>query len=147
MEGRKVVASFDGGQMTLDAGAMLLGATDKQIRLIERFASCFTDYGWPIWVPSLVGQRVFGIAVGYEVWKSSRYTPVALDLSPRRAQRRDRSASRVREGDAGGEGQSSGAIGRIRFVSSVGLSQRERAWLIYQPSPSFNWWSQPGSNR
>src|ERR1700751_3486665 len=45
VEGRKVVTAFDGGQMTSDAGAMLLGATDKQIRLIERFAGCFTDSG------------------------------------------------------------------------------------------------------
>ena len=38
VEGHKVVAAFDGGTMTSEAGAMLLGATDKQIRLIERFA-------------------------------------------------------------------------------------------------------------
>src|SRR5215469_1689878 len=70
VEGRKVVAAFDGGQMTSDAGAMLLGATDKQIRLIERFAGCFTDYRVADLVehtvPRLVGQRVFGIALGYE---------------------------------------------------------------------------------
>jgi hypothetical protein len=30
--------------MTSEAGAMLLGTTDKQIRLVERFAGCFTDY-------------------------------------------------------------------------------------------------------
>ena len=44
VEGRKVVAAFDGGTMTSEAGAMLLGATDRQIRLIERFAGCFTDH-------------------------------------------------------------------------------------------------------
>ena len=70
VEGRKVVAAFDGGQITSDAGAMLLGATDKQIRLIERFAGCFTDYRVADLIehtaPSLVGQRVFGIALGYE---------------------------------------------------------------------------------
>jgi len=70
VEGRKVVAAFDGGQMTSDAGAMLLGATDKQIRLIERFAGCFTDYRVADLVehtvPSLIGQRVFGMALGYE---------------------------------------------------------------------------------
>jgi hypothetical protein len=70
VEGRKVVAAFDGGQTTSDAGAMLLGATDKQIRMIERFAGCFTDYRVADLVehtvPSLVGQRVFGIALGYE---------------------------------------------------------------------------------
>src|SRR6201987_1786920 len=70
VEGRRVVAAFDGGTMTSEAGAMLPGATDGQIRLIERFAGCFTDYraaGLVVHeVSSLVGQRVFGIALGYE---------------------------------------------------------------------------------
>jgi hypothetical protein len=44
VEGRAVVAGFDGGKMTSDAGAMLLGATDRVIRLVERFADCFTDH-------------------------------------------------------------------------------------------------------
>jgi hypothetical protein len=70
VEGRKVVAGFDGGTMTSEAGAMLLGATDGQIHLIERFAGCFTDYRdadlIEHTVRSLVGQRVFGIALGYE---------------------------------------------------------------------------------
>jgi Transposase DDE domain group 1 len=49
---------------------MLLGATDKQIRLTERLVGCFTDYRIvdlvEHTVPSLIGQRVFGIALGYE---------------------------------------------------------------------------------
>jgi hypothetical protein len=70
VEGRAVVAAFDGGKMTSDAGAMLLGATDRAIGLIERFASCFTDDRAAELiehtVATLVGQRVFGIALGYE---------------------------------------------------------------------------------
>jgi Transposase DDE domain group 1 len=70
VEGRAVVAGFDGGQMTSEAGAMLLGATDRQIRLVERFAGCFTDHRAveliEHTVPRLVGQRVLGIALGYE---------------------------------------------------------------------------------
>ena len=70
VEGRKVVAGFDGGRMTSDAGAMLLGAADKRIGLIERVAGCFTDYRdadlIEHTVAGLVGQRVFGIALGYE---------------------------------------------------------------------------------
>jgi hypothetical protein len=38
-----VVASFDGGAITSDAGALLLGATDRAIRLVDRFALCFRD--------------------------------------------------------------------------------------------------------
>jgi hypothetical protein len=37
------VAAFDGGKMTSDAGALLLGATDQAIRLVDRLAECFAD--------------------------------------------------------------------------------------------------------
>lgn len=43
VEGRAVVASFDGGAITSDAGGLLLGATDRAIGLVDRFAGCFTD--------------------------------------------------------------------------------------------------------
>jgi hypothetical protein len=70
VEGRAVVVDFDGGAITSDAGAMLLGATDRAIRLVERFAGCFTDGRTPGRVvhdvATLVGQRVFAIAMGYE---------------------------------------------------------------------------------
>jgi hypothetical protein len=70
VEGRAVVAAFDGGKITSDAGALLLGATDRAIGLVERFAGCFSDRRAPELVEhgvaTLVGQRVFGIALGYE---------------------------------------------------------------------------------
>ena len=70
VEGRRVVAAFDGGAVTSDAGALLLGATDKAIGLIERFAGCFSDGRSrdriEHEIATLVGQRVFGIALGYE---------------------------------------------------------------------------------
>ena len=56
--------------MTSDAGALLLGTTDRAIGLVERFAACFTDSRSPELiehaVKTLVGQRIFGIALGYE---------------------------------------------------------------------------------
>jgi hypothetical protein len=60
--GRRVVGAFDGGLITSDAGALLLGATSKAVRLVERFASCFSD-GRDAGqiehtVATLVGQRV-----------------------------------------------------------------------------------------
>ena len=67
---RAVIAGFDGGAITSDAGALLLGATDRAIRLVDRFAQCFIDRRSQELVehlvPTLVGQRVFGIALGYE---------------------------------------------------------------------------------
>ena len=70
VESRRVVAGFDGGLITSDAGALLLGSTDRRIKLIERFAGCFTDWRSAALiehsVSTLVRQRVVGIALGYE---------------------------------------------------------------------------------
>ena len=70
VEGRQVVAAFDGGAVTSDAGALLLGATDRAIGLIERFAGCFDDgrarRRSSTAIATMVAQRVFGIALGYE---------------------------------------------------------------------------------
>ena len=70
VEGRPVVATFDGGSITSDAGALLLGATDRAIGLNDRFAACFCDARCQELieheVKTLVGQRVFGLALGYE---------------------------------------------------------------------------------
>jgi hypothetical protein len=38
-----VVAAFDGGEVTSDAGTLLLGATDRAIGRVGRFAACFAD--------------------------------------------------------------------------------------------------------
>ena len=70
VEGRDVVAAFDGGAITSDAGALLLGSTNQAIKLIDRFAGCFRDGRCQELVEhrveTLVGQRVLGIALGYE---------------------------------------------------------------------------------
>jgi hypothetical protein len=70
VEGRTVVASFDGGRITSDAGALLLGATDRVIGLTRRFATCCKDSRDPALVehsvPTLLTQRVVGLALGYE---------------------------------------------------------------------------------
>jgi hypothetical protein len=70
LDRRDVVADFGGGAMSSDAGALLLGATDQAIKLVERFAACFADGRTAGRVEhavrTLVGQRVLGIALGYE---------------------------------------------------------------------------------
>ena len=70
LKGRDVVVDFGGGTMTSNAGALLLGATDRAIGLVDRFSGCFSDGRSADRVvhdvETLVGQRVFGIALGYE---------------------------------------------------------------------------------
>src|SRR5512133_491282 len=69
-EGRKILAAFDAGRVTSDAVALLLGAADKAIGLVDRLAACFSDDRRGDLVehrlPTLIGQRVFAIALGYE---------------------------------------------------------------------------------
>jgi hypothetical protein len=68
--GRQVVAAFDGGAITSNAGALLLREADRAIGLIDRVAACFEDRRDPEAVVhavrTLVGQRIVGIACGYE---------------------------------------------------------------------------------
>ena len=97
VEGRSVVASFDGGAITTDAGGLLLGATDRAIRLVDRFAACFVDFRAVALVEhevrTLVGQRVFGLALGYEDLidhDALRHDPVMAVLAGKlTARRRD----------------------------------------------------------
>src|SRR5690348_6707207 len=87
-EGRPVVASFDGGAITSDAGALLLGATDRVLGLTRRLAACFTDSRDPAYtehaVETLVMQRIVGIALGYEDLNDHdqlRHDPVLATLA------------------------------------------------------------------
>jgi Transposase DDE domain group 1 len=70
VEGREVVAGFDGGAITSNAGALLVGAADRATGLMGRFASCFEDTRRQDLIEhevvTLAAQRVFGIALGYE---------------------------------------------------------------------------------
>ena len=70
VESRRVEAAFDGGAVTSNGGALLLGATERAIGLVAGFARCFQDGRDPALtehsVATLVGQRVFALALGYE---------------------------------------------------------------------------------
>jgi Transposase DDE domain group 1 len=95
VEGRRVVAAFDGGKVTSDAGGLLLGATDRAIGLVGRFAACFNDGRAPAQVEhtieTMVAQRVFGIALGYEDLLDHdqlRFDPVLATLAGKLTARR-----------------------------------------------------------
>ncbi len=70
VSGRAVAVVFDGGPMTSDAGALPLGQADAAVGLVDRLAACFADHRDGRFVEhsvrTLVGRRVFGIALGYE---------------------------------------------------------------------------------
>jgi hypothetical protein len=91
-----VEAAFDAGLVTSDAGGLLLGATDRTINLMDRFSSCFHDERRAEWIEheivTLVGQRVFGIALGYEDLNDHdelRHDPMMAVLVGKLAARRE----------------------------------------------------------
>ena len=64
---RKVKARFDGGTISSDAGALLLREVEKRTGLL---AGCFQDRRDPRLIEhtvgELLGQRVYGLCLGYE---------------------------------------------------------------------------------
>jgi hypothetical protein len=95
VEGRAVEAAFDAGLVTSDAGALLLGGTDRAIDLVGRFADCFRDHRRQDLIEhavgTLIGQRVFGIALGYEDLNDHdelRHDPLMAVLSGKLTARR-----------------------------------------------------------
>lgn len=67
---RDVFAAFDGGKVTSDAGGLFLREIEKRFGFVEHFSACFTDHRDPERIEhtvfELVGQRVFGLCLGYE---------------------------------------------------------------------------------
>ena len=67
---REVVAKFDGGDITSDAGGLLLREVEQRTGILKAFAACFTDYRDPEAiehsVQELVAQRIYGLCLGYE---------------------------------------------------------------------------------
>ncbi len=70
IKGREVIANFDGGRITSDAGIVLMAELDKKLKITARFAECFQDYRNSSYVDypvhQLLAQRVYGIILGYE---------------------------------------------------------------------------------
>lgn len=70
LRSRDVVARFDGGTITSDAGGLLLREVEQRTGILRQFAACFTDHRDPDLiehpVEELVAQRVYALALGYE---------------------------------------------------------------------------------
>jgi hypothetical protein len=70
IEGRAIVAAFDGGQISSDGGSLLLRQIEQGRGYIKEFASHFRDrrdqrlIEHPL--EQLIGQRVYGLCLGYE---------------------------------------------------------------------------------
>jgi hypothetical protein len=84
---REIRGQFDGGSISSDGGSLLLREVEKRTGIIRQFANCFSDFRKPEWiehtVAELVGQRVYGLALGYEDLndhEALRYDPLLAVL-------------------------------------------------------------------
>jgi hypothetical protein len=67
---RQVEAEFTGGNVTSDGGALLLRAIDQRLKLTAQLSKIIPDRRNPDYIvhpmESLLKQRIYGIALGYE---------------------------------------------------------------------------------
>ena len=67
---REIVAQFNGGTITSDAGGLLLREIEQKTDILAGFAQCFDDFRDPELVDftaeELIKQRVFALCLGYE---------------------------------------------------------------------------------
>jgi hypothetical protein len=72
---RRVEAVFSAGQAPATGGTMLLREVEGQINLLDRPASCFWDGRIHLLgkhqLPKMLVQRIYGLALGYEITTSS----------------------------------------------------------------------------
>lgn len=70
LERRTISAEFNGGDISSDGGLMLLNQVDEHYRISAKVTECFSDHRHASYVEypieTLVKQRLYGIAQGYE---------------------------------------------------------------------------------
>ena len=67
---KEIIANFEGGRITSDAGIVLMAELDKKLKITARFAECFQDYRNLSYIDysvhQLLAQRIYGLILGYE---------------------------------------------------------------------------------
>ena len=75
--GRQIQADFSGGDFTPDAGLLLLREADRNLELISALDRVIPDPRQPNLIVhpqrTLLAQRIFGIAAGYEDLNDHQY--------------------------------------------------------------------------
>jgi hypothetical protein len=115
--GRKLVGAFDGGAISSNGGAVLLGAADRAIGLCDRLAGAFRDLriaeAITHTVTDLLRQRIFGLALGYE------------DLIDHDALRHDPALTAVLD-KPGGQLAGKSTLNRLEHASKIGQDRHHK---------------------
>ncbi len=129
LKGRQVVSRFDGGEITTDAGGLLLREVEQRTGIVARFAACFGDHRKAEQIEhsvrELVAQRVYGLALGYEDLNDHdrlRADPLLAVLADKPDPTGER---RLRERDRGKALAGKSTLNRLELTKAV-VEQQER---------------------
>jgi hypothetical protein len=132
---REVVAQFDGGDITTDAGGLLLREVDQRLHLTERLAACFRDYRLAHkiehTVQQLIAQRVYGLALGYEDLNDHdqlRADPMIAVLT---GKQEPQGTDRRREQDAGKAGAGKSTLNRLELTPADADASARYKKIVY----------------
>jgi Transposase DDE domain group 1 len=133
--GREVVAQFDGGDITTDAGSLLLREVDRRLQLTERLSACFTDYRRPDLVEhavgELVGQRVYGLALGYEDLNDHDQLRADPMLAVLIGKAEPKGTDRRRVPDRGKAGAGKSTLNRLELTPADADAQARYKKIVY----------------
>ena len=135
---RLVVGRFDGGAISSDGGALLLREVERRTRIIERLAAQFLDHRNADLIEhnvrELIGQRVYGLALGYEDLNDHdalRHDPlIATAVGKDDPSGQDR----VREQDRGKALASSSTLNRLELTPADADSSARYKKIVADPA-------------
>lgn len=126
---REIRADFNGGDITSDAGVLLLQEVERRCAIVEQFAHCFDDHRDASRVEhnvrDLLAQRVFALALGYEDLNDHdelRFDPL---LAAAIGKADPKGAKRARQRDQGAGLAGKSTLNRVE-LSRPGDAERDR---------------------
>lgn len=127
--GRRTVSGrFDGGRLSSDGGGLLLREADVRIGLLSRLAQCFVDHRQSGSVEhelcTLVSQRVYALALGYEDLNDHDALRTDSVLALLSGVRDVPGAKRVRARDRGNPLAGSSTLNRLELGGDDAASDR-----------------------
>jgi hypothetical protein len=132
---RKIVAGFDGGTITSDAGGLVLREVDQRCGILDSFAECFIDHRHAGYcehgVRQMLAQRVYGICLGYEDINDHdqlRYDPLFAALCE---QDDVEGRRRKRAGDSGKALAGSSTLQRLESARGEGSEESRYHKIFY----------------
>jgi hypothetical protein len=137
--GRRVVTGrFDGGAISSDGGALLLREVEAKTRIVARMAEQFTDHRDPEAIEhsvrELIGQRVLGLALGYEDLNDHdrlRHDPL---LAAAVGKRDPEGRERLREQDRGKALASSSTLNRLELTPADADAKARYKKIVADPA-------------